>query len=41
MAVIGIVLLTIGSTNPFVWPILLVMAGVVVLIINLIPKQAQ
>jgi hypothetical protein len=41
MAVIGLVMLTLGANTQIVLPLLVVGAGVVILLINLLPKRAQ
>jgi len=41
MAVIGIITLAGGANNSIILPLLVVAAGIVVLVINLIPKRAQ
>jgi peptidoglycan/LPS O-acetylase OafA/YrhL len=41
MAVVGLVMLTVGANNQILWPLLLVAAGVVVLAVSLLPKRAQ
>jgi hypothetical protein len=41
MAAIGLIVLTLSANTQILWPILLVGAGLVVLVVNLLPRQAQ